>query len=81
MTVSADVLIAGAGIVGAACAWELAKAGGEWRILRRTCTLEWCRVNERAGWWDAPPAHRRGMRDRTDPVYWPWGQSFPWPMD
>ena len=27
MTASADVLIAGAGIVGAACAWELAKAG------------------------------------------------------
>jgi glycine/D-amino acid oxidase-like deaminating enzyme len=27
MTVSLDVLIAGAGIVGAACAWELAKAG------------------------------------------------------
>src|SRR5947207_14461353 len=27
MTVSPDVLIAGAGIVGAACAWELAKAG------------------------------------------------------
>src|SRR5215475_3493042 len=27
MTASPDVLIAGAGIVGAACAWELAKAG------------------------------------------------------
>jgi D-hydroxyproline dehydrogenase subunit beta len=27
MTVSVDVLIAGAGIVGAACAWELSKAG------------------------------------------------------
>src|SRR5262245_34863998 len=27
MTGSPDVLIAGAGIVGAACAWELAKAG------------------------------------------------------
>jgi glycine/D-amino acid oxidase-like deaminating enzyme len=27
MTLSADVLIVGAGIVGAACAFELAKAG------------------------------------------------------
>ena len=27
MTASPDVLIAGAGIVGTACAWELAKAG------------------------------------------------------
>jgi hypothetical protein len=56
-------------------------SGVQWRIARRTCTLEWARVNERAGWWDAPPAHRRGVRDRTDPVYWPWGQSLPWPMD
>jgi hypothetical protein len=50
----------------------------QWRIARRTCTLEWCRVNERAGWWDAPPAHRRGVRDRTDPVYWSWGEHAPW---
>ena len=26
-------------------------------------------------WWDAPATHRRGMRDRTDPVYWPLGDS------
>jgi hypothetical protein len=60
---------------------QMEKRDGQWRIMRRTCTLEWCRVNERAGWWDAPPEHRRGVRDRTDPVYWPWGQSFPWPLD
>lgn len=33
MTVSADVLIAGAGIVGAACAWELAKAGFQVAVI------------------------------------------------
>jgi hypothetical protein len=60
---------------------DLGGSGGVWRIARRTCTLEWARVNERAGWWDAPPAHRRGVRDRTDPVYWPWGRHFPWPLD
>ncbi|HEV8298175.1 MAG TPA: nuclear transport factor 2 family protein [Acidimicrobiales bacterium] len=51
---------------------------GEWRIARRTCTLEWCRVNDPAGWWDAPLTHRRGVRDRTDPVYWKWGDFEPW---
>jgi hypothetical protein len=58
---------------------DFERRGDEWRIARRTCTLEWTRVNERAGWWDAPPTHRRGMRDRTDPVYWKWGEHRPWP--
>jgi hypothetical protein len=49
-------------------------ARSEWRIARRICTLEWCRVNDPAQWWEAPPSHRRGVRDRTDPVYWSWGE-------
>jgi hypothetical protein len=53
----------------------------QWRIARRTCTLEWCQVAERDRWWDAPPAHRRGVRDRTDPVYWAWGEHVPWSAD
>jgi hypothetical protein len=50
---------------------DLARRDGVWRIARRTCTLEWTRVNDRAGWWEAPVTHRRGTRDHTDPVYWP----------
>lgn len=52
---------------------DFAKRDGQWRIARRTCTLEWTLHTEPDRWWDAPPTHRRGARDRTDPVYWPLG--------
>jgi hypothetical protein len=57
---------------------DFERRDGEWRIARRTCTLEWTRVNDPALWWDAPPTHRRGVRDRSDPVYWAWGRYVPW---
>ena len=42
--------------------------GAQWRILRRTCTLEWTRVNERAGLVgraaDASPGRARPHRSR-----------------
>ncbi len=44
---------------------------GEWRIARRVAVLEWSRVEDPAGWWEAPPTHMRGRRDRSDPVYAP----------
>ena len=40
-------------------------------IARRICTLEWTLHTDPERWFDAPESHRRGMRDRTDPVYWP----------
>ena len=39
MTASPDVLIAGAGIVGTACAWELAKAGLQVAVIDRRFQL------------------------------------------
>jgi hypothetical protein len=56
---------------------DFERRDGTWRITRRTCTLEFTRINRRGDWWDAPPTHRRGARDRTDPVYWPWGEHHP----
>ncbi|HEX7096302.1 MAG TPA: nuclear transport factor 2 family protein [Acidimicrobiales bacterium] len=57
---------------------DFERRDGEWRIARRTCTLEWTRVIEPESWFDASPRHRRGMRDRSDPVYWRWGEHRPW---
>jgi hypothetical protein len=42
----------------------------EWRIARRVATTEWSRVDDPAGWWEVPPAFRRGSYDHHDPVYW-----------
>jgi hypothetical protein len=52
---------------------DFAKRDGQWRIARRTCTLEWTLHTAPERWWDAPATHRRGSRDRTDPVYWALG--------
>lgn len=57
---------------------DFERRGGEWRIARRTCTLEWTRTIDAHEWFDASPKHRRGVRDRTDPVYWQWGEHRPW---
>jgi len=43
---------------------------GEWRIARRICTVEFVRKDAVENWFEAGPSHRRGTRDRTDPVYW-----------
>jgi hypothetical protein len=60
---------------------DFERRDGEWRILRRTCTLEWTRFNDPAAWWDAPPSHRRGTRGHSDPVFWQWGEHVPWAPD
>jgi len=58
---------------------DFERRGGQWRIARRTCTLEWTQAVERSSWFDASPKHRRGTRDRNDPVYWSWGEHRPLP--
>ncbi len=50
---------------------DFACRDGVWRIARRICTLEWTLAVPARAWFDSPPTHRRGRRDRTDPVYWP----------
>ena len=50
---------------------DFARRDGQWRIARRVCTLEWTLHTDPSRWWEAPGTHRRGARDRTDPVYWP----------
>ena len=56
---------------------DFACRDGQWRIARRICTLEWTLHTDPERWWDAPESHRRGVRDRTDPVYWPLGGDAP----
>jgi ketosteroid isomerase-like protein len=43
---------------------------GEWRIARRVAITEWSRLDDPRAWWEVPPTHRTGRRDREDPVYW-----------
>lgn len=50
---------------------DFACRDGEWRVARRICTFEWTMRTEPGAWFDAPPEHRRGGRDGTDPVFWP----------
>ena len=57
---------------------DFERRDGEWRILRRICPLEWVRVDAEATWFEAPPTHRRGTRDRQDPVYWTHDEFHPW---
>ena len=57
---------------------DFERRDGQWRIARRTCALEWTRLNDPALWWEAPASHRRGRRDDSDPVYWKWGEYVPW---
>jgi hypothetical protein len=51
---------------------------GEWRIARRICPLEWVRVDDHSLFFESPPTHRRGTRDRLDPVYWSHDEFHPW---
>lgn len=53
---------------------DFEKRDGTWRIARRVCTLEWVRRDDPALRFEASPTHRRGVRDRTDAVYWPWAR-------
>ena len=46
---------------------------GEWRIARRVATTEWSRVDRDADRWVWPASFVTGRRDRSDPVYAPWG--------
>ena len=57
---------------------DFERRDGEWRILRRICPLEWVRVDAELTWFEAPPGHRRGTRDRHDPAYWSHDESHPW---
>jgi hypothetical protein len=46
------------------------ESGGEWRILHRTCTTEWSRVDVVDNDWRANPGPSIiGVRDRSDLVY------------
>ncbi len=49
---------------------DFARRDDQWRIARRVCALEWTLQVDPSRWWDAPETHRRGTRDRTDPLYW-----------
>ena len=49
---------------------DFARRDDQWRIARRVCALEWSLLVDPSRWWDAPETHRRGTRDRTDPLYW-----------
>jgi len=57
---------------------DFERRDGEWRILRRICPLEWARIDAESTWFEAPPTHRRGARDRRDPVYWAHDEFHPW---
>jgi len=46
---------------------------GEWKIARRVATTEWSRVDREEDRWAWPAAFVTGRRDRSDPVYAPWG--------
>jgi len=43
---------------------------GTWAIARRIALVEWSRVETPDTQWSVPDHHRRGARDRSDPVYW-----------
>ena len=58
---------------------DFERRAGEWRIARRICPLEWVRVDDASMFFDASPTHRRGTRDRSDPVYWAHDEFHPWP--
>ncbi len=46
------------------------RRNGEWRILHRTCTSEWSRVEKVEEDWRADPGPSiMGVRDKSDPVY------------
>jgi SnoaL-like domain len=49
---------------------DFERRGEQWRIARRICALDWTLHTDPTRWWDAPESHRRGQRDRSDPVYW-----------
>ena len=46
---------------------------GEWRIVRRVATTEWVQVSRAEDQWPVAPTFVAGRRDRSDPVYAPWG--------
>jgi len=52
---------------------DFERRGGEWRIVRRLATTEWVRVEHEADRWPIPAGMLTGRRDRSDPVYAPWG--------
>ena len=52
---------------------DFERRDGEWRILRRVATTEWARVDREDDWWPWPTSFVTGARDRSDPVYAPWG--------
>jgi hypothetical protein len=58
---------------------DFERRDGEWRIARRICPLEWVRVDDHSLFFESPPTHRRGTRDRLDPVYWSHDEFHPWP--
>lgn len=49
---------------------DFERRDGQWRILRRICPLEWTRIDRADTWFEASAKHRRGRRDRDDPIYW-----------
>jgi hypothetical protein len=57
---------------------DFERRSGEWRIARRICPVEWVRIDLTESWFDASPTHRRGMRDRSDPVYWKFDEYHEW---
>ena len=44
-----------------------------WRIATRRCTTEWVQRDDHDRHWPIPDGMLRGSRDRSDPVYGPWG--------
>jgi hypothetical protein len=58
---------------------DFERRAGEWRIARRICPVEWVRVDDASMFFEAAPTHRRGTRDRHDPVYWRHDEFHPWP--
>jgi hypothetical protein len=53
---------------------DFALRDGEWRIARRVATTEWSSIDRDEDRWRWPPHFVAGRRDRSDPVYAPWGQ-------
>jgi hypothetical protein len=52
---------------------DFERRAGEWRIVRRVATTEWVQVSREEDQWPVPPTMLAGRRDRSDPVYAPWG--------
>ncbi len=52
---------------------DFERRSGEWRVLRRVATTEWSRVDRDEDRWAWPASFVTGARDRSDPVYAPWG--------